>query len=60
MTRNKRVRKGGRERHISVRGIRRETPDLRRLSRALISMALAQDEADAEAAATKREPKARP
>jgi hypothetical protein len=39
----------GRERHISVRGVRRKQPDLRRMSRALVQLALA--EAAAEAAA---------
>jgi len=31
----------GRDRHISVRGIRRRQPDLRRMSRALVRQALA-------------------
>jgi predicted GTPase len=39
----------GRERHISVRAVRRDPPDLRKLSRALITLAMA--EAAAEAAA---------
>lgn len=39
----------GRERHISVRGVRRKQPDLRQMSRALVQLALA--EAAAEAAA---------
>lgn len=37
------------ERRIRVRGIRRETPDLSRLARALIDLAQAQAEAEAEA-----------
>jgi hypothetical protein len=50
MTKKKTDRKGGggRERRISVRGIRRSEPDLRKLSQALIALALAQAEADAE------------
>jgi hypothetical protein len=41
----------GRDRHISVRAIRRSQPDLRRLSRALIALAMAQADADARAEA---------
>lgn len=44
----------GRRRNISVRGVRRETPDYRRLSRAALELARAQSEAEAEAEATKR------
>jgi hypothetical protein len=41
-------RKGGRrERHITVRAIRRDPPDLRKLSRAIIALAMAQAEAEA-------------
>jgi len=40
-----------RQRNISVRAIRREPPDLRRLGRAIIALAAAQAEADAEATA---------
>ena len=43
------VQRGGRERHISVRGVRRDPPDLKKLSRALIQLAMAQAEAEAEA-----------
>lgn len=39
------------DRHISVRGVRRDPVDLRKLSRALIALAQAQAEADAQAAA---------
>ncbi len=46
-------RKGARDRQISVRAVRRDPPDLRRLSRALIQLATAQAEADAEQQATK-------
>ena len=35
------------ERHISVRGVRRAEPDLRKLAQALIALAQAQAEADA-------------
>jgi hypothetical protein len=41
-------------RHISVRGVRRNPPDLQKLSRALIQLAL--EQADAEAAA-RQQPK---
>jgi hypothetical protein len=37
----------GRERTISVRAVRRNPPDLRKLSRALIQLTVAQAEADA-------------
>jgi hypothetical protein len=39
----------GRERHISVRGELREQPDMRRLARAVIQIAMAQAEAAAQA-----------
>ena len=42
----------GRQRRISVRAIRRESPDLRRLGRAIVSLALL--EAEAEAAAQRQ------
>ena len=38
------------ERRITVRGVRREHPDLRKLAQALIALAQAQAEAEAEAA----------
>jgi len=37
------------ERRIIVRGVRREPPDLRKLSRAVIAIAMHEAEADAEA-----------
>ena len=37
------------ERRITVRGVRREQPDLRKLARALIEIARAQAEVDAQA-----------
>jgi hypothetical protein len=42
------------ERHIRVRAIRRKEPDLRKLARALIELAQAQAETDAEAEHAKR------
>lgn len=41
----------GRERNISVRAVRRDPPDLPKLSRALISLAMAEAAAEAEARA---------
>lgn len=43
------------ERHISVRGVRRDPPDLRKLSRALLAIAQAEAEAQAQAQADKDE-----
>lgn len=37
------------QRAISVRGVRRETPDLQRISRAIIALAIAEAERDAAA-----------
>jgi hypothetical protein len=42
----------GRQRNISVRAVRRDPPDLRKLSRALIQLAIAEAEAEAQQAAT--------
>lgn len=42
----------GRQRRISVRAIRRDPPDLRKLSRALIELAMAEARAEAEGRAT--------
>ncbi len=51
----RRIRKTNRkpqeERRLRVRGIRRGTPDAKRLSRAFIELALARAEADAQAQA---------
>lgn len=44
----------GRQRHISVRAVRRDPPDLRKLSRALIQLALAEAAGEAQAAATEQ------
>jgi hypothetical protein len=46
---NRNRRGGGRQRNISVRAVRRDPPDLRKLSRALIQLAMAQAAAEAEA-----------
>ncbi len=46
---NRRRSKGGHQRHISVRAVRREQPDLRKLSRALIALAIKQAAAEAAA-----------
>ena len=53
MSNNKRkvVKSRGRDRHISVRAVRRDPPDLRKLSRALIQIALEQAAAEAAAEA---------
>ncbi|GFG50172.1 hypothetical protein CQY20_28425 [Mycolicibacterium agri] len=40
-------------RHITVRSVRREPPDLRKLSRAVIAMAMREAEAEAEAKAAR-------
>jgi hypothetical protein len=45
------------ERRISVRAVRRDPPDLRKLSRALIALAAAQAEADAQAEHVQRDEK---
>ena len=49
---------GGRQRRISVRAVRRDPPDLRKLSRALINIAL--EQAAAEAAAEAQAKSAKP
>lgn len=43
------VRPPGRQRQLSIRGELRREPDLRKLARAVISLAMAQAEADAQA-----------
>lgn len=47
-----------RERHIAVRSVRRDQPDVRKLAKAVIALAMAQAEADARAQRdrTDREP----
>ena len=46
----------GRQRNISVRAVRRDPPDMRKLARALIQLAVAQAETDAQAAAMGKTP----
>lgn len=41
--------RGGRERHVSVRAVRRNPPDLRKLGRALMELAMSQAAAEAAA-----------
>jgi hypothetical protein len=48
----------GRQRNISVRAVRRDPPDLRKLSRALITLATAEAAAEAEADQPKATPPA--
>lgn len=48
---NKQRKTPERERHLRVRSIRRDPPDLGKLSRALIALALAQAQAEADAQA---------
>ena len=45
----KRNYRRARDRNISVRGVRRNPPDLNKLSQALVALALAQAEAEAQA-----------
>lgn len=45
----KSTKKGGHERRISVRAVRRDPPDLSKIARAVVALALAQAEADAQA-----------
>lgn len=47
---HKQSRATGHARHVSVRAVRRNPPDLRKLSRALIQLAVIQAEAEAAAA----------
>lgn len=48
------------DRHISVRGVQRDEPDLRKLGRALIVFAAAQAEADAQQQDEAQRPAAEP
>jgi hypothetical protein len=45
----------GKQRNISVRAVRRDPPDLRKLSRALIQLAIAEAEAEAQQVTTEQE-----
>ncbi len=47
-TRRKKYGSSSSERHISLRAVRRDPPDLKKLSRALITLALAEVEAEAQ------------
>lgn len=49
---NKKKRSPAGDRKIRVHGIRRDPPDLKKLSRALIELAMAQAQAEADAQAT--------
>ncbi len=57
---NRKGKEGGRQRRISVRAVRREQPDLRKLSRALIQLAIAQVAAEAAAQAERQSPAEEP
>ena len=54
--RKKSLKGGGQPRRISVRAVRREQPDLRKLSRALIALALEQAATEAAAQAQAQQP----
>lgn len=62
MTTKKNSKGNRKERHVSVRSVRRSEPDVRRLGRALIHYALQQaaDEAAAEAEASKSKQQEKP
>jgi hypothetical protein len=47
--RNRNNKQGREERRFTVRGIRRDPPDIRKLSRALIALAMAETERQAQA-----------
>lgn len=47
--------RSGRERRLSVRSVRRDQPDTRKIARAIIAMALAEAEAEAAAQAAETE-----
>jgi hypothetical protein len=48
------------ERHLSIRGVRRDTPDAKKLSRAYIALALARAEVEAQVEAAGRTSENRP
>lgn len=50
----------GKQRNISVRAVRRDPPDLRKLSRALIQLTVAEAEAEAQQAASDQDAGAEP
>lgn len=52
MTNRRKINRGrGHQRHLSVRAVRKETPDLRKLSRAVLQYAMEQAAAEAAAQA---------
>lgn len=55
--RNQKGKGGHRQRHISVRPVRRDRPDVRKLSRALIQLALEQAASEAAAQAQAQQDK---
>ncbi|WP_330266285.1 hypothetical protein [Streptomyces griseorubiginosus] len=58
---NNKERRGREERRFTVRGIRRDPPDIRKLSKALLGLAMAMAEAELEAQAQQaaRQPEAK-
>lgn len=52
--RQDRSRRHGRERHISIRSELRKEPDVQKIARAIVAMALAQAEKEAQEQATSR------
>ena len=54
--RSKRNHRRARDRNISVRGVRRNPPDVQKLSQALVALALAQAEVEAQAEHNKNAP----
>ncbi|WP_086747838.1 hypothetical protein [Streptomyces scabiei] len=55
---NDKERRGREERRFTVRGIRRDTPDIRKLSKALLGLAMAEAEREAQAQQAARQPEA--
>lgn len=55
---NNKARRGREERRFSVRGIRRDPPDIRKLAKALIGLAMAEAEREAQAQQAARQPEA--
>jgi hypothetical protein len=55
---NNKERRGREERRFAVRGIRRDPPDIRKLAKALIGLAMAEAEREAQAQQAARQPEA--
>jgi hypothetical protein len=55
-TQRPKAKGGGHERRISVRGVRRAEPDLKKLSQALIALAIAEEERAAQAEHEHKQP----